>query len=181
MSEWLVDPVPCVQRAKPWREPCAVMTSRNETNVKTTRVVYSVERKGTKRQQERWAFGHVAATRDTEGIRLEVGTLGANHTSTSPALLPQHAIYAADALRAAVAQTDGKACAGKSIQELVMEELLTVIDRLMAEGEAEDGRDPGRAEGLAFALAVFQNPYRPNIEAIKEQAMDIWYGENGDE
>lgn len=155
----------------------------NEANgMRTTRVVYTQERKGTKRQQERWAFGHLAATRDSEGIRLEVGILGGKgtHTTSSPALLPQHAIFAADCLRAAVAQTDGKACAGKSIQELVMEELLTVIDRLMSE-DPDLPRDAGRAEGLAYALAVFQNPYRPNVEAIKEQAMDLWYEENGDE
>lgn len=146
--------------------------------MKATRVVYTTEGDG-KRRRERWAFGHVHAERTNKGIELKVFETPTTYTGTHP-LSPQEAQYSADVLRAAVAQTDGKACAGKSIQELVWDELLTVVDRLMTDQPAEDGRDPGRAEGLAFALAVFQNPYRPNIEAIKDQAMDMWDEEQGE-
>lgn len=140
-----------------------------------TRVVHSHQH-----DADLYAFGHVSALRKGDKIRLTVNATP-TQAFTTPALSPQGALHAADCLRAASANTDGGACAGKSIVELIMDELLSVIDRLMSEGEAEDGRDPGRAEGLAYALAVFQNPYMPNVEAIKEQAMDLWYEENGDE
>lgn len=140
--------------------------------MKTTRVVYSAEGGG-KRKRERWAYGHVSATRDPDGIRLEVGTLSGNHTSASPALLPQHAIFAADCLRAAVAQTDGKACAGKSIVELLWDVLDQLMDLLMKD-EEPDELTRGKAEGVAYALAVFQNPYLPNLDAIREQAVERW-------
>ena len=141
--------------------------------MKPTRVVFTTEGEG-KRQRRQWAFGHVHAQRGPKGIELKVFDTPTSYTGTHP-LTPQEAQYAADVLRAAVADTDGKACAGKSIQELVMDELLTVLDRLM--GDEPEERDPGRAEGLAMALAIFQNPYRPNVDAIREQAMDIWEAE----
>lgn len=179
MTDWLLDPQECVARLSPWREPCKALTSRNEAvDMKATRVVHTTERKGTKRQLERWAFGHVAATRDSEGIRLEVGVLGSTHTSASPVLLPQHAQYAADCLRAAVANTDGKACAGKSITELLWDALDALMDILMEYDEQEPTEETaltrGKAEGVAYALAVFQNPYLPNLDAVREQAIARW-------
>lgn len=176
MTEWLVDPMPCVQRAKPWKEACAVMTSRNEATMTTTRVVFTKDSKG----RREWAFGHVYAHRDDKGVTLKVYDTPTSYTGTH-ALSPTEAQYAADVLRAAVADVDGKACAGKSIRDLVWDGLMLVLDRLMTGQEAADGKDPGRAEGMAFALAVFQNPYRPNIEAVREEAMERWYEENDDE
>lgn len=144
--------------------------------MKATRVVFTKDSKGRKQ----WAFGHVHATRTNKGIALKVFETPSSYTGTHP-LSPQEATYAADVLRAAVSDTDGKACAGKSILELLWDELMTVLDRLMTEGTAEDGKDPGRAEGLAYAIAVMSNPYLPNVDSVREQAMDRWYEENGDE
>lgn len=63
--------------------------------------------------------------------------------------------------------------AGMSIFERVMEELDTVIARLMSgDGEAEDGRDPGRAEAFTMVLAILRNPYEPKYEQEKERAME---------
>lgn len=65
-------------------------------------------------------------------------------------------------------------CAGKSIQELMWDELMAVYERLVTGAEAADGRDPGRAEGMAAMLAIVQNPYKPNIDLIREQAAQRW-------
>lgn len=76
--------------------------------------------------------------------------------------------------RMEIAAAAGESCGGKSIIEMLEDELDTVIDRLMTGAAAGDGRDPGRAEGVAFALAVMQNPYRPNINSVKNDAMVRW-------
>ena len=66
----------------------------------------------------------------------------------------------------------GGSCAGKSLLQLMWEELDTVIDRLMSgDGAAEDGKDPGRAEGIAICLSILSQPYYPTIDSIREEAM----------
>jgi len=61
---------------------------------------------------------------------------------------------------------------GPSIWELVWGELDDIMDRLMNPGsEAEDGRDPGRAEATAYILAIFENPTKPDIQAIRAEAV----------
>jgi len=72
--------------------------------------------------------------------------------------------------------------AGKSIRETVEEELDTVVERLLAEGKPDPGAEPGeyieygeergRAQGLATALAVFINPYKPNVPETKRAAAE---------
>jgi hypothetical protein len=63
--------------------------------------------------------------------------------------------------------------AGMSIFERVMEELDTVIARLMSgDGEAEDGRDPGRAEAFCMVLAILRNTYEPDYDQERQRAMD---------
>lgn len=69
---------------------------------------------------------------------------------------------------------DSVSCAGRSIREIVWEELDVVMERLMSGNQAEDGRDAGRAEGLAFALAIFQNPYLPSVDAVRAEAVERW-------
>jgi hypothetical protein len=65
--------------------------------------------------------------------------------------------------------------AGPTILEMMWQELDSVVDRLMEDGaQAEDGRDPGRAEGVAYCIAIITNPYEVNIEAIREEAMVRW-------
>lgn len=61
---------------------------------------------------------------------------------------------------------------GMSIRERYWEELDAIVDRLNAGEPAEDGRDPGRAEGIAWCLAVMANPYQPNIEAVREESVE---------
>lgn len=71
--------------------------------------------------------------------------------------------------------------AGYSIFEKITQELDAVIDRLMSEdGEAEDDRDPGRAEALTKCLAMIRNPYQPDYAAEKERQMERWERRNGE-
>lgn len=177
MPSWLADPFCCLNKSGPNGPPsshligCQVLTERNEAlSGKTTQVHISDTRRG----ERRYSWGHVAAVRDKDGIRLEVGAEGTNNTSSSPALLPAQALAAGDCLRAAAGNAHKSMCAGKSIYEIMWDELMTIVERLMTGQEAEDGRDPGRAEGVAYAIAVFTNPYAPNLEAIRDQAMERW-------
>lgn len=64
--------------------------------------------------------------------------------------------------------------AGMSLFQRYTEELDTIIDRMMTGGEAEDGRDPGRAEAMCWMLALMRNSYLPDFEQEKKLAMDRW-------
>lgn len=69
--------------------------------------------------------------------------------------------------------------AGLSIFERVMEELDVVIARLMSgDGQAEDGRDPGRAEAFTMVLAILRNTYDPDYDQEKERAMERFHDAN---
>lgn len=70
-------------------------------------------------------------------------------------------------------------CQGKSILEMLWDELETIVERLMAGAEAED--DKGRALGTAYAIAVIENPYLPDIERVRKEAMRRWEAEHGDD
>lgn len=70
-------------------------------------------------------------------------------------------------------------CHGKSILEMLWEELDGIVERLMADGEAADGQDVGRAQGVAYAIAVIENPYHVDIERVRAEAMDRWEADNG--
>lgn len=139
----------------------------------------------TPRGARRWAWGHVAAERTGSNnlVRLKVtepdlANPKSSATWTSPGLLPSQALAAGDCLRAAAGNAPATMCGGKSLHEMLWDELMTIVERLMTGQESEDGRDPGRAEGVAYAIAVFTNPYAPNLEAIREQAMDRWEEED---
>jgi len=64
-------------------------------------------------------------------------------------------------------------CAGKSLVEMMEDRLDEVFSRLKTE-PAEDGRDPGRAEGIATCIAIIRNPYSPNINIIRAEAVERW-------
>lgn len=64
--------------------------------------------------------------------------------------------------------------AGRSIIEIIWEEMDAVYARLMAGDGARAKGDKGRAAGLAYALAVMYNPYEPNVEAVREAAHARW-------
>lgn len=69
--------------------------------------------------------------------------------------------------------------AGMSIFERIMDELDVIIDRLMSgDGQAVDGRDPGRAEAYTRALALIRNTYEPDYDGEKERAMLRWERRN---
>lgn len=137
---------------------------------KPVHVTRTEDARGTK-----WSFGHIGVEKNSneQGYRLTYWS-SPNTAHSTPVLTSQECAIAADVLRAAVVNAGGSQCAGKSIYEQLWEELMAIMERLMTGQEAEDGRDPGRAEGVAHALAVFTNPYVPNIEAIREEAMDRW-------
>ena len=63
-------------------------------------------------------------------------------------------------------------CSGRSLVEMMEDELDSVVERLMNGGEAADGRDPGRAEGIAMCIALIRQPYNPNIDVVREAAME---------
>lgn len=63
-------------------------------------------------------------------------------------------------------------CSGKSIYDMLWEELDAIVERLMAGAAGED--DKGKAQGVAFAIATIENPYLPNIERVRAEAMRRW-------
>lgn len=125
-----------------------------------------------------WSFGHIHVEKNSQEAGFRFTYYSSPDTAHStPALTSQECTIAADVLRAAAVNAGGSQCAGKSVYEQLWEELMAIMERLMTGQEAEDGRDPGRAEGVAHALAVFTNPYLPNIEAIRDEAMERWENE----
>lgn len=71
------------------------------------------------------------------------------------------------------------AYAGKSIVELVWDEMDSVYARLMS-GDTQKG-DKGCARGLATALAILTNPYASNVEEVRQQAHARWEAAQTDE
>lgn len=192
MPNWLADPVKCAVRLKNEEGSCVILAGRNEVLSRATRVYRTVEQEGTARERTVWASGNVKVTREgqdqrrnhgTANLRLTVtqptGTNGSTAASTTPAMLPEEATLASDVLRAAAVNAGGSACGGETILELLWRELMVVIDRLMSDGQQSgDGKDPGRAEGIAYAIAIMQNPYRPSVDDVREQAMARWEEED---
>ena len=174
---WQADPFCCLAKSAPGtnnsRVGCAVLLQRDGAmSGKLTNVIRSEERDGPK-----WSWGNVyAQNRKGEGIVLGVSTgdnLG-TRTTESPAMLPSIALAAGDCLRAAAGNAPQAMCAGKSLYEMVQDELFTVYERLAGGTPADDGRDPGRAEALAYVVAMFDNPYAPNIEQVRERCVEWW-------
>ena len=171
---WLADPVACARWLRT-EKGCNVVESREAAVLsRSTRAIRTQESDGV-----RWSWGHLYAERrkDAKGRAVIVGgSHGANphHTTETAAMSPEHANVLSDLLRAAYVNAGGNACGGQTILELLWQELDAIMERLMTDQEAEDDRDPGRAEGVAYCIAVMQNPYLPNIDAVREQAMERW-------
>ena len=87
--------------------------------------------------------------------------------------------------------------AGRSLIEIYWSELDEILDRLMDEGAPqqypEDGKSwgiapdwqaygeqRGQAQGVAYCIAVMTNPYTPDVDAIREEAMERWEKRNGE-
>lgn len=88
--------------------------------------------------------------------------------------------------------------AGRSIMEILWEELDDIMDRLMEDGEPDVneydsgvqyqsidvgeyteavklwGEERGKAQATAYAIAIMTNPYQPSIPDIKAEAMRRW-------
>ena len=92
--------------------------------------------------------------------------------------------------------------AGKSIIEIIWEDMDDVMDLLKEDPQdssppppasayaqikayGEDmklwGEQRGRAQGLAYALAVLTNPYAVNVDEIKKEAMKRWEERNANQ
>ena len=70
--------------------------------------------------------------------------------------------------------------AGMSIIERIWAELDEVMDGLMDGSDAGEAAK-GSALGLATALATMYNPLNPNVDAIREQAVDRWTERHADD
>lgn len=85
----------------------------------------------------------------------------------------------------------GHSAAGPSLLERLWDELDNIMGRLMAEGvpeslgdnpgdwgTAEDwqayGEERGQAQGIAYAIALIENPYQPCMPAVKARAVERW-------
>lgn len=175
MSNWLVDPVACVTRMKT-EMGCTIMAGRNEVMSRSTVCCRTEEPDGVY-----WRHGHLYARREG-GVRgdprerVVVGREAGEGKITEIKFLVEHAQTMSDLLRAAYSNNGGHSCGGHSLYEMVWDEMMTITDRLMTGQETDD--DVGAARAIAFVLAIMQNPYRPNVEAVKEQVMDKWYEEN---
>lgn len=90
--------------------------------------------------------------------------------------------------------------AGKTLLEIIWEDLDRVMDLLMEEGEPskgtfvreyiatdtglkanewwdvlrEWGEQRGQAQGLAYAIAVLTNPYHVDVDAVRTEAVARW-------
>jgi hypothetical protein len=89
-------------------------------------------------------------------------------------------LYVAKGKEKKTKKADKQECAGRSLLEIMWEELNAIMERLMSGNAADDGRDPGRAEGVAYCIAVVQQPYNPSIDSVRQQAMQHWREENPD-
>lgn len=91
--------------------------------------------------------------------------------------------------------------AGPSLLETLWSELDTIVDRLKADGAPEDvpprptvqnprplaawrwawtqyGEERGRAQGLAYAIAVIEAPYDVNVPRVQKLAAKRWKERN---
>lgn len=94
--------------------------------------------------------------------------------TTAAALWREHLEMNMSKTEKLVASSEPFQFAGRSILEIIWEEMDAVYGRLMAGDGAKAKGDKGRAAGLAYAIAVIQNPYEVNVEAVRDQAHARW-------
>jgi hypothetical protein len=182
VANWLADPVACAVRLKDnAKDGCIILAGREEVMSRSTRVYRAVEGEGTRNEETVWRAGNIEVRRLGKDHRQVVNGKGnlqltrwknESQGMTIAELLSTEAIMMADVLRAAAVNAGGSACGGETILELLWRELMVVYERLMTDQDAEDDR--GIAQGLAYAIAIMQNPYRPNIDTVREQAAERW-------
>lgn len=133
------------------------------------------------KQRTVWASGNVKVTRvgpdsrinhGRPNLRLTITQAQGGNDVSSPPLLAAEAVLASDVLRAAAVNAGGSACGGETILELLWREMMVVYERLATGQGAE--HDVGIAQGIAYSIAIMQNPYQPNIDDVREQAAARW-------
>lgn len=186
MTNWLADPVACAIRLKD-EAGCIILAGRNQVLSRSTRVYRRVYNEGQRNEETVWAAGNIEVMRtgkdhrhtmDGKGNLTLTRWLNESQGASMNQMLSTEAIMMADVLRAAAVNVGGSACGGQTLLELMWAELMTVVDRLMSDQPAADGRDPGRAEGIAYAIAIMQNPYRPSWEGVRDEAVNRWEAED---
>ncbi len=58
-----------------------------------------------------------------------------------------------------------------AVIKILTYELDIILERYMTKSEAADGQDRGRAESIAYAIAVIKNPDQPDMPAILRAAV----------
>lgn len=176
MTNWLADPGACAIKAI--KKGCNVLTGREETMSRITKVSRSETPKGS-----RYEFGNLFVEvegKPGENRRMRAGseeTIGRNTNTVGTSWLnPEQANTMSDLLRAAYVNAGGSACGGKTLLEVFWDEMMVVTERLMTDQAAED--DVGAARSLAWVIATIQNPYRPNVDSVRDQVMTRWEAEN---
>lgn len=175
MTNWLADPVACAIRLKK-ESGCTILAGRNEVMSRTTLVNREEKPKGA---MYRW--GHLFVRVDGKPGEVRQFVPGTSDGSGNEAghmrLSAEHANVMSDLLRAAYVNAGGSNCGGKTLYEMIWDEMMVVTDRLMSDVEADQESDPddvGAARSLAWVIAVMQNPYLPNVDAVREQVMERW-------
>lgn len=64
--------------------------------------------------------------------------------------------------------------AGGSIRQMLWDDLDALMDIIMDDDEPDDPEIRGKAAGVARALALITTPYDPDIDAIREEAVERW-------
>lgn len=73
--------------------------------------------------------------------------------------------------------------AGPPLRELVFERLdarVTVLMNARLDARPIPEQERHEATGLATALAIFTNPYSPDVDAIRAEAMERWEARNAE-
>lgn len=74
--------------------------------------------------------------------------------------------------------------AGKSLLDLLWEHLDQFMDDLMAPahegGDLEQAELKGRAYGMAHAIALVTNPYHPDLDTVRADAVERWESRQAD-
>lgn len=181
MPNWLADPEKCAIRLRKEEGGCIILAGRNEVMSRSTRVYRDAqEAVGKQPEETTWQAGNIDVIRKGPDQRRDMGKPNlflrvwqtARDCTTIGPMLPTEAIMAADVLRAAAVNSGGSACGGETILDLLWQEMMAVYERLMTGQAAE--HDVGIAQGIAYAIAVMQNPYLPSIDAVREQAAERW-------
>jgi hypothetical protein len=159
---------------------CNILEGRSEVMSRTTLVARQETPEGA-----RYEWGHLFVRVDGKPGTVRTFVPGENLEGGEQRgymrLSSEHANVMADLLRAAHVNAGGSTCGGKTLYEMIWDEMMVVTDRLIgiqdAGGEPEPD-DVGAARSLAWVIAIMQNPYLPNIDAVRQQVMERWERED---